>query len=243
MATPAWLAATAGAPPLAAQINQFLVSHATTYIYTGALVASQSTAGTGSVASDGLWVAQSFTTGSGTSGIGRIVLTLAVTGTPGPLTLQLQSNSAGAPSGTVLGQVVIPPNWAPATAGAVSIPLPVAGLAPSSVYWIVAEPAGDAGDYFALSESNQTSGAATSVNGTTWSAQTYGLLYAVYDQSPVLPLVHTWADTGARVTAMTFNGTATPATIEEYTVAQDTGQYAYSTRSMTYSGTVLASVA
>jgi hypothetical protein len=38
MATPAWIGATASQLPLAAQIDQFLGTHAATYLYTGVLI-------------------------------------------------------------------------------------------------------------------------------------------------------------------------------------------------------------
>src|SRR5580658_4200768 len=110
MATPSWKAATAGQPPLAAQINQFVGTHAATFVYTGASFASQVTAGSGAVDSNGLYVAQSFTTGASTTAIGRILLTVAVTGSPAPLTLTIEANSARPPSGTALVSTTVPPS-------------------------------------------------------------------------------------------------------------------------------------
>lgn len=243
MATPAWLGATAGQPPKASQVNQLLGTHATTYIYTGALFSSQTTAGSGSVNSDGLYIAQSITTGSGTTTLGRVTLEMTVTGGPTPMTIQLQSNASGAPSGTVLTSTTIPPGWGNGTQTYQSIPLPASGLSPSTTYWVVLEAAGDASDYFTFYKSTQASGASTSTNGTTWTAQTYGLLYSAYDQTAVLPLVHTWEDAGARIVEIISNPSGSPAAIEEYTVAQGTNQYMYSYRSLSYSGTSLVSVA
>ena len=242
MATPAWIGATPGSPPLAAQIDQFLGTHAATLVYTGALFASQTTAGSGAVDSNSLYVAQSFTTGASTTTLGRFAFNMATTGAPAPMTVQLQTNNAGAPSGAVLVSTVIPPNWCSATSAYYSVPLPVAGLTPSTEYWLVAAAAGDVSGYFAFNKSNQTSGASTSTNGSTWTAQSYGLLYEVYDQTALLPLVHTWEDSGARITALTSNANAAPATLEEYTAAQGTNQYVYSNRTFGYSGTSLVSV-
>ncbi|HTK65376.1 MAG TPA: hypothetical protein VL595_23500, partial [Pseudonocardia sp.] len=109
MSTPQWIAATSGQPPLAAQVNQFLGTHAITYVYTGAAFSSQTTAGSGTVNSNGQWIAQSFTTGASTGSLGRVAPVLAVTGFPAPLTVQIRTNNAGAPSGTVLVSTVIPP--------------------------------------------------------------------------------------------------------------------------------------
>ena len=59
--TTTWLAATTGQPPLAQQVNQLLVTHPFQNIYTGTLQAS-ATGGSGSTSTNGLWLAQSFTT-------------------------------------------------------------------------------------------------------------------------------------------------------------------------------------
>jgi hypothetical protein len=242
MATPAWVGATPNQPQLAAQINQFLGTHAITYVYTGVSYSTQATTGSGSVASNSLYVAQQFTTGASNTAAGRVTLTMTTTGVPSPITVQVQANSAGAPSGTALVSTVIPPGWANGTPTAQSIPLPVTGLAPSTTYWIVAQAAGDVSDFFSFYKSNQSSGASTSTNGTSWTAQTYGLLYAVYDQSAILPLRHTWEDAAARITAEFTNSNATLAALEEYTNAQGGGQFVYSYRTLNYAAATLTSI-
>jgi hypothetical protein len=241
MVTPAWLGATAVQLPLASQVNQFLGSHAITYVYTGVSVSRQITAGSGGVASNGTYVAQSFTTGSFTT-VGRIAFNMTTTGGPAPTTISLQTNNAGAPSGTVLVSTVMPPGWANAAPTYQSLPLPVTGLSASTTYWIVASAAGDASDFFTYEKSNQTSGTSTSTNGTSWTAQTYGLLYEVFDLSATPPFLHTWEDSNARITNIGSNTNATPAYIEEYTVAQGTNQFAYSYRTFSYSGTKFTSL-
>jgi hypothetical protein len=242
MTTPAYMAATTGSPPLATQVNQLLGAHAITYVYSGSLFASQSTTGSGAVDSNGLYIAQQIQTGSSTSTIGRVVLTLSVTGSPAPLTLQIQPNSGGAPSGTALASTVVPPNWSTGSAAALSIPLPATGLAASTTYWIVARAVGDASDYFAFSKSNQTSGASTSTNGTSWTAQAYGLLFSAYDLSAIPPLVHAYADAGARWTTWNWTG-ALPAGLQEWTQGQTATGYLSSSRTLTYSGSSLTAVA
>jgi hypothetical protein len=242
MATPVWIGATSGQPQLANQVNQFLGTHAATYVYTGASFSSQGTTGSGSVNSNGLYVAQSFTTGS-TTAMGRITLTMTTTAVPTPLTVQIRTNNAGAPSSTVLVSTVIPSPWATASVLAQSIPVPVTGLSTSTTYWIVTLPAGDVSDFYSFYKSNQVTGVSTSTNGTSWTAQTYGILYAAYDQSTVLPLVHTWEDGNARITLFTSNSNNTPSSIEEYAVAQGANQYAYSYRQYTYSGTMVTKIA
>ena len=49
MPTPTWLGATTGYNAYAGQVNQFLATHAVTYLYAGAEQASQGTAGSGGV--------------------------------------------------------------------------------------------------------------------------------------------------------------------------------------------------
>src|SRR5579863_9494821 len=101
MTAPNWLAATAGNSALATQVNQFLGTHAVQYVYTGVVLGGSTTLGSGGVNTNGLYIAQAMTPGSNQA-LGRMVMTVSVTGTPGPLVFSLQSNNAGAPSGTVL---------------------------------------------------------------------------------------------------------------------------------------------
>lgn len=242
MSSPEWIAATAGQPPLAAQVNQFLTTHPTTYVYTGVEQNHLATAGAGTVASNGLWIAQQFTAASVFT-TGRVVLTLAVTGSPGPLSVSVCADNAGVPSSTVLaGPVSIPAQFVPGTAGTVSVPLPGLTVAAGTSYWVVAQPAGDASDFYAWSRANGTSGAATSSDGVTWTAQAYNLLFQVWDDTAVLPLVHTWEDAGARWTGMTANAQGRPTSVQEFTAGQTASGYASSSATVAYSGSVLTGV-
>lgn len=239
MATPNWIGATSGQSPMASQVNQFLGTHAVTCVYTGADRDNQSTAGAGAVNSNGLWIAQKFTAGA-TYTSGRVVLTLALTGSPAPWTLSLQADSAGAPSGTALASITLPSSFVPGSAGAVSMPLPTA-ITSGSVYWVVAQAVGDVSDFYAWSKSNQVSGASTSPTGSTWTTQAYGLLFQVWDNTAVAPLVHTYEDAGARWTAIGVNANTTVSSLDEYTTAQNAGTF-QSARSFTYGGTDLTAV-
>jgi hypothetical protein len=241
MTTPNWIGATSFQPPLAAQVNQFLGTHAVTYVYQGSSFSSQTTAGAGTVASNGLWIAQSFTSGASTSSVGRVAPVLAVTGGPAPLTVQIRANNAGAPATTALVTTVIPPGWGNASPTAQSIPLPVA-LTPSTTYWFVTQPAGDASNFYAFSKSNQVTGVSTSANGTAWTAQAYGIEYTAYDQTANPPLVHTWEDADARITEVFSNANGTPAALEEYTVAQGSAQFVYSYRAYAYTSGFLTTI-
>lgn len=240
MATPNWIGATVAQPPLAAQVDQFLGTHAITYLYTGASGGGQTTLGSGSVNSNGLYIAQSFTAVANYN-LGRVVLAFStVTGSPTvPTTVSIQTSSGGAPSGTALVTTTVPPQFLVSN---VSIPVPCA-LTSGAVYWIVLAAVGDGSDYVSWLKTNQTSGASTSTNGTSWTAQTYGLYYAVWDQETFLPLTHTWEDGGARWTAELYTGVNELSSLREYTVAQGAGQYVSSSRALTYSGTSLVSVA
>lgn len=240
MTTPTWQAAASGQPPLAAHVDQFLVSHASAYLYTGAQQGGQATLGSGSTDSDGLFMAQSFTSGSSFP-LGRVVLHLGLTGAPATTTVSIQASSGGAPSGAALVSTTLPPVMVPGTAAAVSIPLPCP-LTSGTEYWIVVAAAGDASDYYAWSASNQASGASTSADGTTWTAQAYGFYYSYWDQSAVLPLVHDYDDAGARWTTWTWTA-GRPTGLREWTAGQSATGYLASSRTLAYTGTYLASVA
>jgi hypothetical protein len=54
--------------------------------------------------------------------------------------------------------------------------------------------------------------------------------------------VHTWEDGGARWTDFTSNASGGPTGISEYTVAQGSGQYVYSSRVLAYSGKSVTSI-
>lgn len=237
MTTPNWIAATQGQVPLAAHPNQLLGSHAITYIYNGFLYAVEGILGGGGVNSNSLYIAQSFTVDANISA-GRVLLNFAaVTGTPtAPTTLSVHTNSGSAPSATALVTTVVPPMFLN-NSGNVSVPIPCS-LTASTTYWLVLSPTGDASDYVSWLKSNQTSGASTSTNGTSWTAQTYGLVFALYDQTPVPPLHHTWEDGGIRWTSTWFAATAGEMNIlQEYTVGQTAGDYVYSSRTLTYDAT------
>lgn len=237
---PSWLGAAAGQSALAGQVNQFLGAHAVTFVYTGVQRAAQSTAGTGAVNSNSLWIGQSFATAAGQTAVGRVVLTLAETGAPAPLTVSLYATLSGAPTGSPLVSTVVPREFLTGTAAALSIPL-LATVTASTTYWIVTTAVGDPSDLYSWSKSNQTSGASTSTNGTTWTAQTYGLLFQVYDQSTSSGLVHTFEDAGARWTGLSYNTSNQITRVQEYTAAQASG-YIQANRALSYSGALLTGV-
>ena len=242
MPTPTWLAATSGQATKAGQVNQFLGTHACTLCYAGVLKASQLTAGSGAVNSNSLYIAQSFTTAVGQTTVGRVALTLAKTGAPAPFTVSLQASSSGHPSGTALVSTVVPPELFSGTPAAPSIPLPITGLTASTQYWLVINAIGDPSNFYSWSKSNQVSGASTSSNGTTWTAQAYGLLYGVFDGSATGQLQNTWEDSGARWTIFGYTAQNLPSVLVEYTAGQTATGYLASSRTLSYTSGQLTSI-
>lgn len=241
MPTPTWSAATAGQATNAGQINQFLGTHGMTLLYVGTVQASQTTAGSGGVNSNSTYLQQTFTTGGSQTALGRIVLTLAATGTPAPLTISLQADVSGNPSGTALATTLLPYDFLSGSAAAVTIPLPRTVTA-STTYHIVTNAVGDPSNLYTLSKSNQVSGASTSTNGTTWTPQAYGFLYQEFDQSIVQPLRHTWEDNGARWTRFGLDALNRVTSYWEYTAGQTATGYMASTRSLAYTSGLLTSI-
>lgn len=239
--TPAWKGASTGSQPLAGQVNQFLGTHAATFIYVGASQGSSTTLAGTATNTNSLYIAQQFTPGSNQT-IQRWILTLAVTGSPAPLTYTIQTSSGGAPSGTILSTTVIPKEYLTGVATAVSVPTAQTALTSGTQYWFVFNAVGDVSNFYSVSRTTAASGASTSTNGSTWTAQGYGLYYQRFDTTVTGNLTHTYEDTGARWTTTTFNANATPNTLQEYTVAQAANDYVYSSRTFGYSGTVLTSL-
>lgn len=241
-----WLGATAGQLPAAAQQQAFLGVHKTQMLYTGTIQAVQNTAGSGTTTSNSLWIAQSFATGASQTAIGYIYLQLGASTASGsllsPMTVGIYANSAGAPSGAALIQVTATAEYISPSPSYVLLPMPVTGLSPSTTYWIVTQPAGGVTYNFAWGKSNQTSGTSTSANGSTWTAQTYGSLYAVYDQSLVAPVAAIWEDGGARWQALYYATQKQLANAAQFTVAQNSS-YVQGYRTLSYSSGILTGVA
>lgn len=244
MTAPSWQAATAGSSALAGHVNQFLVSHAVTYLYAGTLQSSRQTAGASSTASNGTWMAQSFTTAVGQTAVGYVMINAHILGTPtSTWTISLQADTSGAPSGTPLVSASLPKEFLSGSFTWQMVPLPASGLTASTQYWIVAQAQGDPSNHFTWQWSNQGSGSSTSANGTTWTAQSNGLMYQAYDAAAVMPLAGTWEDSGARWTALTSNAAGQVTVIEEYTAGQSANGYAASARTLTYTSGLLTGVA
>jgi hypothetical protein len=245
--TPNWQAATSGSAANAGHVNQFLGTHNSNIIYTGTQTAVQSTAGSGSTHSDTVYIAQSFATTASQTTIGHVTINVGSTTGSGsnlaPTTVGIYANSAGAPTGSALVSTTITAEYAFNGPAALVIPLPVTGLSISTTYWIVLGIAGNSTYYYGWSKSNQVSGTSTSTNGTTWSAQAYGSLYAVYDLTASGRLVATWEDSGNRWVWYSIDGTTQQLTqLAEYTAGQTSSGYLQSFKSLTYSGNAVTVV-
>lgn len=254
MATPSWNGASPAQPTLAAQINQFVGAHATTSLYAATSRASQLVAGSTSTATNGVYLAQQFTTAVGQTAIGYVSIPLtsytASGSSLGVITLSLYANSAGAPTGAALITTTVSTEYAYLASNSGSsatafilYPLPITGLTASTTYWLVTNPVGTGPTHYRWYQSNQVSGASTSTNGTTWSAQTYGLGYNVFDQGASGLLTATWEDAGARWSTFTYTATTNQLkTIAEYTVAQGAGNYVQGYRVLGYTTGYLTSI-
>lgn len=242
MPSPTWYAAKAGQRGNSGQVSQMLLSHNTQFVYHGTEFSSQATTGSGTVTGTSLYVAQTFTTGSSTTTIGRINLTGFVTGAPSLLTLTIQANNGGVPSGAPLVTTMVPTSWLNTSNNTYTFPLPCTGLTVSTQYWIVVSWTGTTGNVYTFTQSNQTSGALTSTNGSTWTTQAYGILYGVYDQTLSLPLIHTWEDDGNRITWLPTNAAGYIGSLEEFTQDPSGASGLYSFRNITYSGSFPVSI-
>lgn len=243
MATATWLAATAGQPARPGQINQFLGSHSSAWVYTGnTLQSSQATGNSIYKSSASQYMAQLITTTTNQTTIGQVGLQIStvggspITATITPLMVSLYANSANAPSGSALFSVSLVEQFVYSAPFWLTVPLGASGLTGGTPYWLVVSPAGSGSAYYVWQESNQTTGASLSATGTSWTAQTFGFMYQVYDQtgtaSPPLSLTD---DNGARVTTFTYNATEQLTGITESVVAQNNTSF-YSTRTIAYTG-------
>lgn len=244
-----WLGATSGVLPTAAQQAAFLGIHGMQLLYAGVQQAGQTTNGSTSTSTNGLWLAQSFATGASQTALGYVIVPVTTTSTSGSslstTTLALYANIAGAPSGSALASVTLTAEYANLASGGTATnrliyPLPVTGLTAATTYWLVLHSTASTGSY-TWYRSNQTSGASTSTNGSTWTAQAYGFVHQVFDQTASGLLTAVWEDSGARWQALTYTSVNELASAGQYTVAQSAG-YVQGYRAMSYSNGLLSKV-
>lgn len=240
---PTWQVATSGQSPLANHVNQLLGPHAMTLVYQGSNTSTQTTNGSTTTSTNGLWLAQSFTTTASQTTIGSVTISLTTTTTSGsslaPTVVSIYGSSGGAPSGSPLVSTTMTAEYAYNSSGGVNttrigVPLPVTGLTPSTTYWIVAQAAGNVSNRYTWFRSNQTSGASTSPDGVTWTAQSYGFTYTVMDTTVTGLLKATWEDNGARWLWFVYNSNGELSALHEYTAGQTGSGYLQSDRQLTY---------
>lgn len=247
MATPSWLAATAGRRTQAGLVTQLLGAHTSQWVYAGTLQTQQATGTAAYLSLASGYVSQFFTTGSSQTAIGRVALQIStVDGSPttttiSPLTVSLYAASSQLPVGSALASTTVTEPYIYGQPFWMSVPLLATGLASSAQYCLVVSGAGSSSAYYVWQKSNQASGAATSTDGATWTAQPYGLMYQVYDTTASGLIQSLVDDNGARITNFTWSG-STITGISEYTVAQGGGTLV-STRTLTYSNGLLVGVA
>lgn len=247
--TNTWLGATTGQPPLAQQPNSYLGVHKIQPIYNSTLRSAQTTAsGTSAfTSSNGLWMAQSFSTAVGQTAIGYISISMAALSALGsqlaPITIGLYASSGSAPTGSALFTILGTAEYINPGPAFIAFPFPVTGLTASTQYWIVTQPQGNGTFNYEWNQSNQTSGASTSTNGTTWTAQAYGFMYAVYDQTVNAPIIGTWEDNGARwqiwyTGSLGLAGANGITAVTQYTTSQN-GGYQQSFRNLNITNGIL----
>lgn len=242
---PTWQAPVAGQPPRSSHINQFLGPHQVSALYAGTVTSSQTVNGATTTSTNGLYLAQSFTTGASQTAIGLVTLSLTSLTASGtalvPTAVHLYANASGAPSGAPLVSTTVTADYAFDASGGVNttritIPLPVTGLAPSTTYWLVVDAANTGANSYTWFRSNQVSGASTSPDGITWTAQAYGFTYTVSDSTPLNGLLRAvWEDDGARWVIWTYDVNQQFAKQYEYTAGQTTTGYVQSDRPWNYS--------
>lgn len=243
MATVDWLAATIGQPTRPGQINQFLGSHSSAWLYSGNTQQAVGGSGTGVYqSSDGQYMAQTFNTTSAQTTIGQVLLQISTVGgspinaTISPLVVSLYANLNGVPSGTPIVSTTVTEQYVYLEPFWVTVPLAVTGLTAATPYWLVVSPAGSATAYYVWQQTSLTTGASLSPDGLSWSDQAYGFMFQVYDQTGTnWPPVSLTDDDGARVTTFTYTATNLLSTITESVVAQDGASF-YSQRTISYSG-------
>lgn len=247
MPVPTYLAATAKYPGRPGQINQFLVGHSASYLYGGTLKSSQATGAATYVSTNGLYLAQQIVTASAQTTIGQLWLQVstvggsAVTSNITPLTVGLYANSGNLPTGSPLATASLNEIFVYGSGFWLQVPLAASGLSSSTPYQVVLAAAGNSSSYYVWQKSNQTSGASTSPDGLTWTAQTYGFMFEVYDLTGSGNPQYIVSDNGARWVQFTYDSLGRYSAVTENTLAQD-GSSLYSSRTFAYTNGFLTGV-
>lgn len=247
--TPSWLAATAGFDGFAGQANQFLGTHAANFTYAGSLKESQTTGGAVYSSTQTQWLQQNLTTVAGQTSLSSVQIQIsAVGGSPtlqliNPLVVSLYADSLGFPAGSALVTTTLSSQTVYSAGFWVTVPLPITTLTPLTEYHLVVQEVGTAGHYYAWQHGNPGTGGATSPDGVTWTAQSFGFMYQAFDQSSFGSQVQSIVeDGGKRLRQFTYNTNGTLATVTDYTVAQGVNTYLLQQRTLTYTNGLVTGV-
>lgn len=249
---PTWQGATAGQRCDAGLMNQFLTNHNTTMLWAGTAQSSVTTSGASATGTNGLYLAQSFSTTANQTAIGYVQGPISTTTTSGaslvPTALSLYTNNNGSPGTLIVSTVLTAEYCYTATNNGntnvfANYPLPATGLSPNALYWLVVNAANTGGNQYTWFRSASTSGAATSPDGVTWTLQSYGFRYRIQDQTVTGNVTCTWEDGGLRWTNYTYNTNGTINQYFEYTDCQGTNAYVQSCRTYSYSQGMLTAIA
>jgi hypothetical protein len=222
MSTPSWAAPGTGTGAAAGHVTQFLATHAISYLYQGVSQVAGSI-GTGTqylnaTQSGEAWIDQPWTTAAGQTTINRVEFSYGTSLNPGNMTLSLQTDSAGAPSGTILGtSLIIPGGLYPSTFGVCSFPYIVTGLVAATKYhWVFSNVANTT--YYQGFYGNGTTVGTVAYYGigatqpSSWTSLAHTLSFTVYNGIGG-NLCHTYEDAGAKWTALIFATTNVPSSV------------------------------
>lgn len=240
--TPTWQAASAGFGANAGHVNQFLASHPSQFIYNSGAIKSSRATGI-AVYSDTYtqMLSTSFVTVANQTTVGSINIQLSAVGgsptlalTP-PITVSIYADQGGLPTGSPLVSNTVSGNYVYSAPFWVPVPLPVAGLTPLTTYHVSVSMVGTSSHYYVWQRSNQGGGAAISLNGgSTWTSQTYGLMYQILDQGSSGQIQYIYEDNGARWIQLSYNSQNMLTQITEFTTGQSATGYLQGTRTITY---------
>lgn len=184
MTNPIWRAPIATNTYQAGDITQFEFSHPSAFLYqgtaqeTGATRTGTLNTNTGSAAQ---WIAQPFTTTGSQTTVTRVEIDFLIGGTGADLTIDLQTDSGGNPSGTALYSITFPLDFLPGSHALVSFPFNATGLSTSTMYHVVVHGTASTSNFAELGDGTTvTQQALISANGSSWSGAGKTLVFNVF---------------------------------------------------------------